>query len=134
MSQDVNQSADNLTHLVAIVMGSKSDFEVMKESVGVLKAFEVPHEVRVISAHRTPDNALDFASGAEDQGFKLIIAAAGKVAHLASAKNAALLAVSILALSDTRLRSELKTYRQRMRAEVEAADAEIRTASFSQEC
>lgn len=63
-------------------MGSKSDYEFMKESVGVLKSIELPQAVRVVSAHRTPDNALAFAAGAEDQGFKLIIAVAGKAAHL----------------------------------------------------
>ena len=82
MSQDMNQIADKPPPLVAIVMGSKSDYEFMKETVGVLKSFEVPQEVRVISAHRTPDNALAFAAGAEDQAFKLIIAVAGKTAHL----------------------------------------------------
>jgi phosphoribosylcarboxyaminoimidazole (NCAIR) mutase len=55
--------ADKPAPLVVIVMGSKSDYEVMKESAGVLKEFEVPYEVRVISAHRTPDNALAFATG-----------------------------------------------------------------------
>jgi 5-(carboxyamino)imidazole ribonucleotide mutase len=161
---------------VAIVMGSKSDYDVMKESAAVLKEFGVPHEVRVISALRTPDRAHAFATGAEAQGIQLIIAAAGKAAHLAGvlaalttlpvlgvpmptsdlggldsllsmvqmpggipvgttaigkagAKNAALLAVAILALSDARLRDELKAYRRRMREDVEASDDEIRATS-----
>jgi len=164
------------TPIVAIVMGSKSDFEVMKESCGVLKYFGVAHEVRVISAHRTPDRAHEFAVGAEARNIKIIIAAAGKAAHLAGviaslttlpvigvpmatsdlggldsllsmvqmpagipvgttaigkagAKNAALLAVAILALSDIGLHSELKAYREKMRVEVEADDDQIRLAS-----
>ncbi|KAF0157420.1 MAG: 5-(carboxyamino)imidazole ribonucleotide mutase [Syntrophaceae bacterium] len=126
----------------------------------MLQKLSIPHEVRVISAHRTPDVAQTFATGAEDRGLQVIIAAAEKAAHLAGvpmstsdmggldsllsmvqmpagipvgtvaigeagAKNAALLAVSILALSDIGLSNELKTFRQQMRTEVEAADAEI---------
>ena len=163
---------------VSIVMGSKSDYEVMKESAKVLAGFDVTHEVRVISAHRTPDRAHDFAASAEARGVQVIIAAAGKAAHLAGvlaattplpvigvpmttsdlggldsllsmvqmpagipvgavaignagAKNAALLAVAILALSDERLRTELKAYRERMRAEVEAADDELQQTTPS---
>ncbi len=69
--------------LVAIVMGSQSDYETMKEAAGVLKEFEIPYEVRVISAHRTPEVAREFAMTAEERGLKVIIAAAGKAAHLA---------------------------------------------------
>lgn len=168
----MNPTAAGTPPRVAVVMGSKSDYEVMKESAKVLAEFKVPHEVRVISAHRTPDRAHELATGAEERGVGVIIAAAGKAAHLAGvlaalttlpvlgvpmttsdlggldsllsmvqitagipvgttaigkagAKNAALLAIAILALSDTRLREELKAYRDRMRAEVENADAEI---------
>jgi 5-(carboxyamino)imidazole ribonucleotide mutase len=168
----MNGTANNRAPRVAVVMGSKSDYEVMKECAKVLADFKVPHEVRVISAHRTPDRAHEFATGAEERGLQLIIAAAGKAAHLAGvlaalttlpvlgvpmttsdlggldsllsmvqmpggipvgttaigkagAKNAALLAVAVLALSDGRLRDELKAYRNRMRLEVEAADAEL---------
>jgi 5-(carboxyamino)imidazole ribonucleotide mutase len=168
----MNGTASNHAPKVAVVMGSKSDYDVMKECAKVLAEFKVPHEVRVISAHRTPDRAHEFATGAEERGLHLIIAAAGKAAHLAGvlaalttlpvlgvpmttsdlggldsllsmvqmpggipvgttaigkagAKNAALLAVAVLALSDGRLRDALKTYRHRMRQEVEAADAEV---------
>ncbi len=161
---------------VVVVMGSKSDFDVMKECAKVLADFDVPHEVRVISAHRTPDRAHEFAAGAEALGIQIIIAAAGKAAHLAGvlaalttlpvlgvpmtttdlggldsllsmvqmpggipvgttaigkagAKNAALLAVAILALSDERLRAELKAYREKMHAEVAADDEKIRRSS-----
>lgn len=69
--------------LVAIVMGSQSDYETMKEAASVLKEFDIPHEVRVISAHRTPEVAREFAMTAEERGLKVIIAAAGKAAHLA---------------------------------------------------
>ncbi len=162
---------------IAVVMGSKSDFEVMKECTKVLADFNIPHEIRVISAHRTPERAHEFSSTAEERGLQLIIAAAGKAAHLAGvlaasttvpilgvpmttsdlggldsllsmvqmpggipvgtvtigktgAKNAALLAVAILALSDGHLRDELKAYRQRMQQEVEVADAEVFQSSL----
>lgn len=63
--------------VVAVVMGSKSDYGVMKETARVLADFNVPYEIRVISAHRTPDLAHEFAVGAEDKGIQVIIAAAG---------------------------------------------------------
>ncbi|MHC1742470.1 MAG: 5-(carboxyamino)imidazole ribonucleotide mutase [Syntrophobacteraceae bacterium] len=158
---------------VAVVMGSKSDYEVMKEFAAILKQFHVPHDVRVISAHRTPERAREFALGAESRGIQIIIAAAGKAAHLAGvlaamttlpvlgvpmvtselggldsllsmvqmpagipvgttaigtagARNAALLALGILALSDSDLNQALKRYGERMQAEVEKDDAEMR--------
>ena len=67
---------------VAVLMGSKSDFPVVKPAVKVLKDFGVEAEVRVISAHRTPDEAHEFASGAKGRGVEVIICAAGKAAHL----------------------------------------------------
>ena len=67
---------------VAIIMGSKSDFPVVKPAVKVLKDFGVETEVRVISAHRTPAEAREFASSARDNGIEAIICAAGKAAHL----------------------------------------------------
>ena len=68
---------------VAVVMGSDSDLEVMKTCIQRLKSFEIPVEVRVISAHRTPAAAEQFASAARANGFGAVIAAAGKAAHLA---------------------------------------------------
>ena len=68
---------------VAVVMGSDSDLEVMKPCIKRLKSFEIPVEVRVISAHRTPAAAEQFASAARANGFGAVIAAAGKAAHLA---------------------------------------------------
>lgn len=67
---------------VALVMGSKSDLSVVKPAVTVLKSFGVETEVRVISAHRTPDEAHSFAKSAKDNGIEVIICAAGKAAHL----------------------------------------------------
>ena len=68
---------------VAVVMGSISDKEVADKSVEILKKFGVDVEMRVISAHRTPYEALDFAKKAEEDGIEVIIAIAGKAAHLA---------------------------------------------------
>lgn len=67
---------------VGIIMGSDSDFEVVKKTIKILKDFDVDFEARVISAHRTPFKAIDFAQNAEENGFEVIIGAAGKAAHL----------------------------------------------------
>ncbi len=67
---------------VAIVMGSESDFPVVEKGLKILKEFGVDVEVRVISAHRTPDKAVEFGKNAEENGIEVIIAAAGKAAHL----------------------------------------------------
>ncbi len=67
---------------VAVIMGSKSDFGVVKPAVTVIKDFGVEVDVRVISAHRTPDEAHEFAKSAASEGFEVIICAAGKAAHL----------------------------------------------------
>ena len=67
---------------VGIIMGSKSDFDVVKPAVAVLKKFGVETEVRVISAHRTPDEAHEYASKARENGVEVLICAAGKAAHL----------------------------------------------------
>ncbi|NCC68821.1 MAG: 5-(carboxyamino)imidazole ribonucleotide mutase [Clostridia bacterium] len=68
---------------VAVVMGSDSDLPVVKGAITVLKGFGIPMEVHVMSAHRTPEVACEFASSARKSGFGVIIAAAGKAAHLA---------------------------------------------------
>ena len=70
---------------VAIIMGSDSDLPVVEKAIVTLKEFGVPAEVHVFSAHRTPDEAADFAMNARANGFGAIIAAAGKAAHLAGA-------------------------------------------------
>ncbi len=71
-----------MTKKVAIIMGSDSDLSVMMEAADKLKQFDIPYEVHIISAHRTPAAAEQFASAAIDSGFGVIIAGAGKAAHL----------------------------------------------------
>ncbi|MGP8059878.1 MAG: 5-(carboxyamino)imidazole ribonucleotide mutase [Acidimicrobiales bacterium] len=68
--------------LVAVVMGSSSDLSVMEGAVEMLDRFSVPHEVRVVSAHRTPDEMLAFGHGAAGRGLRVLIAGAGGAAHL----------------------------------------------------
>jgi 5-(carboxyamino)imidazole ribonucleotide mutase len=75
--------AENSKPLVAVIMGSKSDWETMRAASDTLNDFGVPHENRVLSAHRSPDLAAEFASGAEARGLEVIIAGAGGAAHLA---------------------------------------------------
>jgi len=146
--------------LVAIIMGSKSDWTTMKAAAKVLEEFSVSHETKIVSAHRTPDLLFEFAKSAESRGLEVIIAGAGGAAHLpgmcasqtvlpvlgvpvesralkgldsllsiaqmpagvpvgtlaigeAGAKNAALLAVAILATSRPDLRDKLKEFRKK---------------------
>jgi 5-(carboxyamino)imidazole ribonucleotide mutase len=68
--------------LVGIIMGSDSDLPVMKEAVKIMEEFEVPHEITVVSAHRTPQRLYDYAQKAEEKGLEVIIAGAGGAAHL----------------------------------------------------
>ncbi|MEQ9518869.1 MAG: 5-(carboxyamino)imidazole ribonucleotide mutase [Parvibaculum sp.] len=145
--------------LVGIIMGSQSDWPTMKHAADILEALKVPHEVRIVSAHRTPDRMTDYAKSAKSRGLKVIIAGAGGAAHLpgmtaamtplpvlgvpikssalsgqdsllsivqmpggipvgtlaigdAGAKNAALLASAILALSDNALAKRLEAWRR----------------------
>ncbi|QGG91551.1 5-(carboxyamino)imidazole ribonucleotide mutase [Agrobacterium sp. MA01] len=67
---------------VAIIMGSQSDWETMKNAADTLDALGVSYEARIVSAHRTPDRMVAFAKGARDEGFKVVIAGAGGAAHL----------------------------------------------------
>src|SRR5919107_702737 len=67
---------------VAIIMGSQSDWATMRHAAETLDALGVPHETRIVSAHRTPDRLFAFAKGARAEGFKVIIAGAGGAAHL----------------------------------------------------
>lgn len=73
---------DTAAPLVAVIMGSSSDWETMKHVVDVLERFEVPHERHIVSAHRTPVWMAEFASGAEGRGLQVIVAGAGGAAHL----------------------------------------------------
>ncbi|MBR4622053.1 MAG: 5-(carboxyamino)imidazole ribonucleotide mutase [Ruminococcus sp.] len=152
---------------VAVIMGSDSDFPVVSKAVTELKNYGVPYECRVMSAHRTPAAAAEFAANAKDNGFGVIICAAGMAAHLAGvfaghttlpvigipmrsaaldgmdallatvmmppgvpvatvgidgAKNAALLAVQILALSDDGLAQKLLDKKLKMAEGVAAKD------------
>jgi 5-(carboxyamino)imidazole ribonucleotide mutase len=76
-----SQSASN--PLVGVIMGSKSDWDTMRHATEILTRFEVPYESRIISAHRTPQAATEYASGASQRGLRVIIAGAGGAAHLA---------------------------------------------------
>jgi len=67
---------------VGILMGSDSDLPIMKESAEILEFFEIPYEISIISAHRTPEKALEYAKTAEERGIEVIIAGAGGAAHL----------------------------------------------------
>lgn len=68
--------------LVGVIMGSKSDWETMKHAVEMLEKLSIPHEVKVVSAHRTPELLFDYAESAEERGLEVIIAGAGGAAHL----------------------------------------------------
>ncbi|HPF78761.1 MAG TPA: 5-(carboxyamino)imidazole ribonucleotide mutase [Alphaproteobacteria bacterium] len=68
--------------LVGIIMGSQSDWKTMSEAHKILHELKVPHEVRIVSAHRTPDRMVDYAKSAKGRGLKVIIAGAGGAAHL----------------------------------------------------
>lgn len=150
---------DDRSPLVAVIMGSKSDWETMRQAAEVLANFDVPHECRVLSAHRTPVETAEYVGQAESRGIEVIIAAAGGAAHLAGvcaahtlvpvlgvpmesaalkgmdsllstvqmpagipvgtlaigppgARNAALLAVAILANRRGELREKLRAFRQ----------------------
>ena len=72
-----------MSHKVAIVMGSGSDRPVMEKAGEMLDRFGIEHEIKVLSAHKTPDEAIEFANQAASSGFGVIIAGAGKAAHLA---------------------------------------------------
>jgi len=148
--------------VVGVIMGSDSDLPVMGEAVKVLKEFKVPHEVKIVSAHRTPMHMAKYSSEAQERGLKLIIAGAGGAAHLPGmtashtplpvigvpvkskalngldsllsivqmpggvpvatvginqAKNAGLLAVEILGISDSALQKKLISYKKKMEKE-----------------
>ena len=79
MDRDVT---DTTPPPVAIIMGSQSDWETMKNAADTLDALDIPYEARIVSAHRTPDRLVSFAKGARDEGFQVIIAGAGGAAHL----------------------------------------------------
>ena len=155
---------------VAVIMGSDSDWPVVKAACAQLKEFGIPYEAHILSAHRTPAQAAEFAKGARENGFGAIICAAGMAAHLAGAfaanttlpvigipmkggamdgldallatvqmpsgipvatvalngaKNAAYLAVAILAVSDEELAAKLEKFRADTAASIAKKDAAI---------
>ena len=154
---------------VAIIMGSDSDFPVVKDAAAELKSYGVPYEVHIMSAHRTPELASEFASKAKENGFGVIICAAGMAAHLAGvvaghttlpvigipmkssfdgldallatvqmpsgipvatvavngAKNAAILAVQMLAINDDSLAEKLAEAKLKMIEGVKAKEAKV---------
>ena len=75
--------SDGTAPLVGVIMGSRSDWETMRHAVETLEQLEVPHEHRVVSAHRTPDLLFEYAATARERGLKVLIAGAGGAAHLA---------------------------------------------------
>ena len=75
--------AENKAPIVGVIMGSKSDWEYMAAAAEVMEELQVPHEVRIMSAHRTPDVTLDYSAKAAGRGLRAIIAGAGGAAHLA---------------------------------------------------
>jgi 5-(carboxyamino)imidazole ribonucleotide mutase len=160
---------------IAIIMGSQSDWQTMKNAAETLDALGVGYATRIVSAHRTPDRLYAFAKGAKAQGFKVIIAGAGGAAHLpgmtaaltslpvfgvpveshalsgqdslysivqmppgipvgtlaigkAGAINAALLAASVLALSDPALAGRLEAWRERQTAAVADEPKDLKDA------
>lgn len=80
---DLERMGLSMSKKVAVIMGSDSDFPTVSPAIKRLKGFGIPVEVKVMSAHRTPDAAAEFSRTAREQGFGVIIAAAGKAAHLA---------------------------------------------------
>jgi 5-(carboxyamino)imidazole ribonucleotide mutase len=73
---------DSTAPLVGVIMGSRSDWDTMSEAVAVLEKLGIPHEAKVVSAHRTPDRMFSYAKAAADRGLRVIIAGAGGAAHL----------------------------------------------------
>jgi len=73
---------NSIPPLVGVIMGSRSDYQVLEPAIEILRELQVPHEKRVVSAHRTPDWMFEYASTAEKRGLQVIIAAAGGAAHL----------------------------------------------------
>jgi 5-(carboxyamino)imidazole ribonucleotide mutase len=71
-----------MTSLIAVIMGSKSDWETMQHATKTLNELKIPYEVKIVSAHRTPDLLFEFASSAHERGIEVIIAGAGGAAHL----------------------------------------------------
>jgi phosphoribosylamine--glycine ligase len=83
VTEDKNLQSGSGKPKVGIVMGSDSDLDIMKETSAILKKFQIPYEMTVASAHRSPQRAAEFAAFAQEKGLKVIVAGAGHAAHLA---------------------------------------------------
>ena len=144
---------------VGIVMGSDSDMPIMSKAADMLEKFGIEYEMTIISAHREPDIFFEWAKGAEERGIKVIIAGAGKAAHLPGmcaalfkmpvigipmktsdlpvatvaingGQNAGILAAQILATSDDALLEKIKNYADEMKSEVVAKDAKLKEVGY----
>ena len=82
MSSSPTSSHNHDQPVIGIIMGSQSDWETMKAAHDILETFNIPHECKIVSAHRTPDRMIEYAKTARDRGIKIIIAGAGGAAHL----------------------------------------------------
>jgi 5-(carboxyamino)imidazole ribonucleotide mutase len=82
VADNKSESSDNVSPLVGVIMGSKSDWETMKHCSETLNLLGIPHEVEVVSAHRTPDKLFSYAQSADQRGLEVIVAGAGGAAHL----------------------------------------------------
>ena len=109
---------------VGIVMGSDSDLPILRKTMDTLTSLGIPYECHIYSAHRTPEEARDFAVSARANGFGALIAAAGMAAHLAGV-NAALLSAQILAVEDAELAAKLDARRAADAAKVLEKDAAL---------
>ena len=162
--------------IVTIIMGSTSDMPIMQESAKFLNELHIPFEIHALSAHRTPEAVMEFASGAAARGIKVIIAGAGGAAHLPGviaayttlpvigvpikssnsiqgldsilsilqmpsgipvatvaldgAKNAAILAAQILALSDEEIARKMADFKNDLKAKITKANAELSQVKF----
>ena len=119
---------------VAVIMGSDSDWPVVKGACAQLKALDIPFEAHILSAHRTPAEAADFAKNARANGFGVILCAAGMAAHLAGAfaANTTLPVIgipmkggAILALSDDTLAGKLEAERVSMAQQIAAKEEKL---------
>lgn len=164
-----------MTPIVGIIMGSDSDLPVMQEAAALLEEFEVPYEITVVSAHRTPQRLVKYAESAQNRGLKVIIAGAGGAAHLPGmvaslsilpvigvpvksstlngldslysivqmprgvpvatvaingSKNAGILAIQILALTDHALMRKLLEYKGNMKTQVEATATQLEELGY----
>jgi 5-(carboxyamino)imidazole ribonucleotide mutase len=162
--------------MIGIIMGSDSDLKIMQDAANILKQFDIPFELTIVSAHRTPQRMFDYASTAKSRGIRVIIAGAGGAAHLPGmvasitplpvigvpikssnsidgwdsvlsilqmpngipvatvalngAKNAGILAASILGISDERISQQVALYKRNLQEEVQQKVAGIQSAGW----